>query len=49
MQGKVWGFKGKSPCNKIQNRAIRIFLGISSFSPDAGVPGDMGWSSPVSA
>ncbi len=25
--GEVWGFKDKSPCNKIQNRAIRVFLG----------------------
>ncbi len=34
---------GKSLCNKIQNRAIRVFLGVNSFSSNAGVQGDMGW------
>ncbi len=45
--GEVWGFKDKSPYNKIQNRAIRVFLGVNSFSPNAGVQGDMGWLSPL--
>ncbi len=37
----------KSPCNKIQNHVIRVFLGVYSFSPNAGVQGDMGWPSPL--
>ncbi len=30
-------------CNKIQTRAIRIFLGLNSFSPNAGIQEHMGW------
>jgi hypothetical protein len=39
----VWGF-GKFPkCNSIQNRAIRYFMGVHSFSPNPAIQGDMAW------
>ena len=39
----IWGYKRGCHAEKIQNRAIRYFLGISKFSPNLFLQGDSGW------
>lgn len=39
----VWGFRGYSCINAVQNRAMRVFLGTGRYTPTAAVSGDMGW------
>ena len=41
----IWGYKHVPWCDTIQNRAIRIFLGVHRFAPNLAVNGDMGWFS----
>jgi hypothetical protein len=43
---EIWGFKNYTKPNVIQNRAMRIFLGVHRFAPVAGLEGDMAWVSP---
>jgi hypothetical protein len=43
---EIWGFKNFNKANIIQNRAMRIFLGVHRFAPVAGLEGDMAWLSP---
>jgi hypothetical protein len=43
---EIWGYKNYSKPNLIQNRAMRIFLGVHRYAPVAGLEGDMGWMSP---
>ena len=38
--------KNFSKPNLIQNRAMRIFIGVHRFAPVAGLEGDMAWMSP---
>ena len=40
----VWGFKSYDKIDHIQNRAIRIFLGVHNFAPNLAIQGDMGWT-----
>lgn len=42
----IWGFKNYSKPNQLQNKAMRIFLGVHRFAPVAGLEGDMAWLSP---
>ena len=42
----IWGYKNFNKPNIIQNKAIRIFLGVHRFAPVAGLEGDMAWLSP---
>ena len=42
---EIWGFKDFQACKKIQNRAMRYYLGIHKFAPIAGMQGDLGWMS----
>jgi len=41
----VWGFHKFEKINTIQNRAMRIFLGVHRFAPKLALEGDMGWMS----
>ena len=41
---EVWGYKNYPEINAIQNKAIRIFLGVHRFAPIAALNGDMGWT-----
>jgi len=40
----TWGFKPLSTIDSVQNKAVRIFLGVHRFAPLAAVNGDMGWT-----
>ena len=40
---EVWGYKEYNVCEKVQQRAIRYFLGVHSKSPLLSLEGDMGW------
>ena len=39
----IWGFQKFNFCEQVQNRAIRIFLGVHRFAPTLALQGDMGW------
>ena len=39
----VWHDKGIFKLEQVQNRAIRVFMGIHRFAPIPGFIGDMGW------
>ena len=41
----VWGAKKFSFPDAIQNRVIRMFLGVHRFAPNLAINGDMGWKS----
>lgn len=43
---EIWGFRNFNMPNTLQNRAMRIFLGVHRFAPVAGLEGDMVWLSP---
>ena len=43
---EVWGYKNYNKPNIIQNKAMRVFLGVHRFAPVAGLEGDMAWLSP---
>ena len=39
----VWAMKHGKSLQKVQNRAMRFFLGVHKFTPTLGMSGDMGW------
>jgi len=39
----VWGFEDAPECNRLQNRAMRCFLGVHRFTTRVAIEGDMGW------
>ncbi len=39
----VWGFKIDNSCDKIQQRALRYYLGVHSKSPLSAIEGETGW------
>lgn len=39
----VWGFQNWKSLQKIQNRAIRFYLGVHKFVSTPGLHGEMGW------
>ena len=39
----VWGFKNQPKCNKVQNRACRIYMGIHKLAPLNAIHKNMGW------
>lgn len=41
---EIWGFKNFKSIEAVQNKAIRIFLGLHRFAPVAAINGDMGWT-----
>ena len=41
----IWGYSNYVNCDKIQNRALRFFLGVHRFAPTTAVVGDTGWIS----
>jgi len=42
---EVWGYKDYQSVNKVQNRAIRTFLGVSNLTSNLAIHGDFGWTS----
>ena len=40
----IWGFGEHDCINSIQNRAIRLYLGLHRFAPNCAINGDMGWA-----
>ena len=42
---EVWSNGRNSKSQGVQNKALRIFLGVHRFAPLAGLQGDMGWMS----
>ncbi|XP_053380394.1 uncharacterized protein LOC128548887 [Mercenaria mercenaria] len=43
----IWGLKSFSCINAIHNRAMRFFLGVGKYTPNAAVVGEMGWDPPI--
>ena len=41
----VWGYSKKNHAELIQNKAIRYYLGVHSFTPIPALHGEMGWLS----
>ncbi len=41
---EIWGFRHFDQVDSIQNKAIRIYLGVHRFIPTAVINGDMGWT-----
>jgi hypothetical protein len=39
----IWGHREFSSITTIQNRACRFFMGVTKFTPNMAVQGDMGW------
>ena len=42
----IWGTREYSAINAVQHRAIRFFLGVGRYTPNAAINGDMGWTPP---
>jgi len=40
----VWGYKAFGKIDTVQHRAIRVYLGVHNFAPNAAITADMGWS-----
>ena len=40
---EVWGYSRYDCCDKIQNRAIRFYLGLHKFTPIVTLNAEMGW------
>lgn len=43
----VWGCRSFSCINAVQNRAMRYFLGVGKYTPNAALAGEMAWQPPV--
>ena len=43
---EIWGYKNYNRPNLVQNKAMRIFMGVHRYAPVAGLEGDMAWVSP---
>ncbi len=41
---EIWGYKSFNKIYAIQNKVIRIYLGVHRFAPTAVVSDDMGWT-----
>ena len=41
----IWGTKSFSCINAVHNRAMRFFLWVGRYTPNADVAGEMGWVS----
>ena len=37
------GYRKYKPCDNVQNRAMRYFLGVHRFVPLLAINGDVGW------
>ncbi len=43
----IWGYKHFPGSNNVHNRAMRYFLGVHKFAPNAALQGDIGWLPPI--
>ena len=44
----VWGHTKPDDCSKLQNRALRYFLGVGPKTPIPALHGEVNWVSPLS-
>ena len=42
----VWGYHKAYAIDKVQNRAMRYYLGVHKFAPNAALTSEMGWLKP---
>ena len=40
---EVWGYSSETKTTLVQNRAMRVFLGVNQRAPNIGMLGDLGW------
>ena len=40
---EVWGFTRAPNVDQVQEKAIRVFLGVHRFATTLAINGDMGW------
>jgi len=43
----IWGLAKASDIDKVQNKAMRYFLGVHRYTPICGMRADMGWLKPI--
>jgi hypothetical protein len=43
----VWGDRSFSCVNAVHNKALRFFLGVGKYTPNAALAGEMAWQPPV--
>ncbi len=43
---EIWGYKKSVSCERVQQRAIRYYLGVHPKAPLLAICGDMGWKNP---
>ena len=41
---EIWGAKDYQKIDSIQNRAIRVYLGVHNYAANVAINGDMGWT-----
>ena len=46
--GSTWGFKSCCCINAVQNRAMRVFLGVGKSTPTAALHEKLGWKQCIS-
>ena len=39
----IWGFAHSSPCDLVQNKTLRYYMGVHRFAPTAALHGESGW------
>ena len=44
----IWGFKSYSCIKAVQNRAMRVFLGVGKYTSTAALLGELGWEPCIS-
>ena len=47
MHLRIWGAKEYTCINAVQTRAMRYFLGVGKYTPNAAVYGEMAWGPPI--
>ena len=40
---EIWGYSSETKTTIVQNRAMRVFLGVNKRAPNIGMLGDLGW------
>ena len=43
----VWGYRSFACINAVHHRAMRFFLGVGKYTPNAALVGEMAWLPPV--
>ena len=40
---EIWGYKEYTSCENVSNRAMKFYLGVHKYAPNAAVRGECGW------